>query len=157
MPSPLWSHSEGTFWGMGSGLTPQLITSALKGSWMWACDRAETCNSHCVLSSTGCLQRVGWDLSCPERLWSLLLWRYSKPAWMLSFAAYHREPALAGGWAGWSPEVHSNPYNSETFRVWVFHVAAVCTFCTTPDFFPHLQSEAIRMPKWKRFLRFAVS
>jgi len=32
---------------------------------------------------------------CPERLWSLLLWKYSKLIWMLSSTTYCREPALA--------------------------------------------------------------
>jgi len=36
---------------------------------------------------------------CLEKLWSLLLRRYSKSAWMLSCATYCREIALAGGWA----------------------------------------------------------
>jgi len=35
-------------------------------------------------SGTGCL----------ERLCSLLLWRYSKSAWMLSCSTYSRKPAL---------------------------------------------------------------
>jgi len=34
----------------------------------------------------------------PRKLWSLLLWRYSKPAWTLFFATYCREPALAQSW-----------------------------------------------------------
>jgi len=37
------------------------------------------------------------ETTCPERLWRLLLWRYSKLTWTLSFATYCREPALAGG------------------------------------------------------------
>jgi len=32
---------------------------------------------------------------CPERLWSLLPWRYSKPSRTLS-SLHSREPALAG-------------------------------------------------------------
>mgnify|MGYP001858805457 CR=1 FL=1 len=35
--------------------------------------------------------------SCPERLWRLL-WRCSKPTWILSCVTYCREPALVGGW-----------------------------------------------------------
>ena len=49
------------------------------------------------------------ETSCTERLWSLLPWRYSKPSWVLSCATYGREPALAGGWTRWSPEVPSAP------------------------------------------------
>jgi len=47
----------------------------------------------------------GWQSNgtgCPERLWSLLLWRYSKAACTLSCATYRREPVLAGDWAWWS-------------------------------------------------------
>jgi len=38
------------------------------------------------------------EQSCPKRLWSLLLWRYSRPSWILSCVIiYSREPALAEG------------------------------------------------------------
>ena len=37
---------------------------------------------------------------CPGRLWSLLLWRYSSPAWMRCCAAALGDPAWAGGWTG---------------------------------------------------------
>ena len=33
----------------------------------------------------------------PERLQSLLLWKYSKSTWTLSCVTYCREPALTGG------------------------------------------------------------
>lgn len=33
--------------------------------------------------------------SCLERAWRFLLWRKSKPTWMLSFATHCREPVLA--------------------------------------------------------------
>jgi len=36
---------------------------------------------------------------CPERSWNLLLWRYSKPAWMFSCGTYSRELVLAGDWS----------------------------------------------------------
>ena len=42
----------------------------------------------------------GWQsnrTSCPERLWSLLLWSYSKSAWILSCVAYYGERAFTGG------------------------------------------------------------
>ena len=48
---------------------------------------------------------------CPEKLLSLL-WRYSIAIWMLSCARYSREPASAGVWNRWSPEMPSNPYHS---------------------------------------------
>ena len=34
---------------------------------------------------------------CPGRLWSLLLWRYSRPTWTWSCAAYCRWPCLDRG------------------------------------------------------------
>ena len=37
-----------------------------------------------------------WN-SCPGRLWSLLVWRPSRPAWTPTCATWSREPALAGG------------------------------------------------------------
>ena len=45
---------------------------------------------------------------CPEQLWSLHLWRYSKPTWMRSCAACSRQR----GWTRWSQEVPSNSYHS---------------------------------------------
>jgi len=39
------------------------------------------------------LQSTG--ASCPERLQSLILWRYSKPVWTLPFVTYSREFASA--------------------------------------------------------------
>ena len=44
---------------------------------------------------TSCLW--GWwstGTGCPERLWSLLLWRYSRPAWTRSCAACCRWPCF---------------------------------------------------------------
>jgi len=37
---------------------------------------------------------------CPGRLWSLLLWRYSRPAWTRSCAACSRWPCF-GRQLGW--------------------------------------------------------
>lgn len=48
----------------------------------------------------------------PEGWWSLLLCRYSRLVWTPTCVNYHREPALAGGWTGGSPEVPSNPCDS---------------------------------------------
>ena len=45
---------------------------------------------------------------CPGRLWSLLLWRYSRPAWTRSSAVCCRQE----GWTRWPTEVPSNPYHS---------------------------------------------
>ena len=40
----------------------------------------------------------GWrSTGCPERLWSLLLWRYSKPTWTWSCAAWSRWPCFGRG------------------------------------------------------------
>ena len=55
----------GTNWGTGSSVWTWGGTSSL---WGWR--------------STG--------IVCPGRLWSLLLWRYSRPAWTRSCAAYCR-------------------------------------------------------------------
>lgn len=43
------------------------------------------------------LQSGWWSIGtgCSERLWSLFLWRYSRPDWMLTSATYCREPTLA--------------------------------------------------------------
>jgi len=49
---------------------------------------------------------------CPERLWSVLLCRYSRLVQTPTCATCCREPALAGVWTGWFPEVPSNCYNS---------------------------------------------
>lgn len=54
-----------------------------------------------------------WN-SCPEILWNLLFWRYSKPTWTLSSATFWREAVLEGG--GWSPEVYSDPCNSVAYK-----------------------------------------
>ena len=48
---------------------------------------------------------------CLEVLWSLVLWRYSWPAWMPTYVTCYKEPALAS-WIQWSLEVPSNPYSS---------------------------------------------
>lgn len=62
------------------------------------------------------LQRTG--TSCPDRLWNLLLRRYSKPAWTLSCVIYSGVSALVGGWARWSSEIPANPYNSLILWLW---------------------------------------
>jgi len=58
----------------------------------------------------------GWrstGTGCPGGLWSLLLWRYSRPAWTRSSAACCRWPWFGrGDWTRWPPEVPSNPYHS---------------------------------------------
>jgi len=48
----------------------------------------------------------------PEKLWSLLLWRYSRPIWTPTPVTCHRKPALVGDWTLWSLEVPSNPCKS---------------------------------------------
>jgi len=57
----------------------------------------------------------GWrstGTGCPQGLWSLLLWRYSKPTWTRSCAACCRWPCFGRGvWTRWSPEVPSNTYH----------------------------------------------
>jgi len=57
----------------------------------------------------------GWEnprTGCPERFWSLLLWRCAQPSWMVSCPTYCREPTLVGDWTRWSPEIPSNTYDS---------------------------------------------
>ena len=43
---------------------------------------------------------------CPEKLWSLPPWRYSKAIW--GWSPFLGDPAWAGGWIIWHPEVDSN-------------------------------------------------
>jgi len=62
----------GTNWSTGSSVWTRRRTSSLWGWW-----------------STG--------TGCPGRLWSLLLWRCSKPAWMRSCAACARWPCFGRG------------------------------------------------------------
>jgi len=62
----------GTKWSIGSSIWTWGRTSSL---WGWR--------------STG--------IGCPGRLWSLLLWRYSRPAWTRSCAACCRWPCFGRG------------------------------------------------------------
>jgi len=62
----------GTNWGTGSSIWTWGRTSSL---WGWRSP------------GTG----------CPERLWCLLLWRYSRPAWTRSCAACCRRPCFGRG------------------------------------------------------------
>ena len=78
----------GTKWSTGSSIWTWGRTSSL---WGWR--------------STG--------TGCPGRLWSLLLWSYSRPAWTRSSTAYCRWLCFGrGGWTRWPTEVPSNPYHS---------------------------------------------
>ena len=49
---------------------------------------------------------------CSDCLWSLFLWKYPRSAWLPSCVICYGEPAVAGGWTQWSPEVPSNFYSS---------------------------------------------
>jgi len=63
----------------------------------------------------GTSSQCGWQSTgtgCPGRLWSLLLWRCSRPSWTPTRAACCRGPALQGDRTQWSLEVPSSPYNS---------------------------------------------
>ena len=64
--------ATGTNWSIGSSIWTWGRTSSL---WGWR--------------STG--------TGCPGRLWSLILWRYSRPAWTRSCAAYCRWPCFGKG------------------------------------------------------------
>lgn len=46
--------------------------------------------------------------NCPERLWSILHWSYSKPTWMRSCARRTRRPIWQLVWIRCLPEVPSN-------------------------------------------------
>ena len=61
---------------------------------------------------------------CPGRLWSLLLWRYSSPAWTRSCAACSGWPCFSRSWTGWPTEVPSNPDHS----VWFCNVHWFCAY-----------------------------
>ena len=63
--------ATGTHWTIGSSTWTWRRTSSLWGWW-----------------STG--------IGCPEGLWILLLWRYSRPAWMWSCAVCSRWPFFGG-------------------------------------------------------------
>jgi len=80
--------ATGTNWSIGSSVWTWGRTSSL---WGWR--------------SPG----TGW----PGRLWSLLLWRYSGPAWTRSCAICSRWPCFGGGgWTRWPTEIPFNPYHS---------------------------------------------
>ena len=55
----------------------------------------------------------GWlstGTDCPERLWCLPPWRYSKAVWTWSWATGSKQPCLSReGQTRWPPEVPSNP------------------------------------------------
>jgi len=75
----------------------------------------ENLNIGCSIQTCRTSLQWGWwntGTGSPESLWSLLLWRYLRPAWMLTCVTYCRVLALAGGWPWWSLEVPSNPRNS---------------------------------------------
>ena len=58
----------------------------------------------------------GWrspGTGCPGRLWSLLLWRYWRPAWTMSCAACCRWPCFNRGDVDWV--THRGPFQPETF------------------------------------------
>ena len=54
-----------------------------------------------------------WALEkATQSLWSLLPWKYSRPAWMPTCGSCCRERVVIGSWIQWSLKVHSNTYNS---------------------------------------------
>lgn len=68
---------------------------------------------HLNLRKNSFIVRVmGAETDCPERWWSLLLTRHSRPAWMRTCTTCWRRSALAGSWAQWCPEGPFNPYGS---------------------------------------------
>ena len=83
---------------------------------------SKNCNTGSFIWTWGrtSLLWVWWSTAtgCPERLQSLLLWRYSRRTWTPSCVTFYVELASARGWIRWSPEVPSNPYNSVTLWFW---------------------------------------
>lgn len=62
---------------------------------------------------------------CAQRLWTLLLWRYSKPTWMQPTTGNQ----WVGSWTRWSPEVYSNTYSSVIlFLCWRISVSTFLGF-----------------------------
>ena len=96
-----------------------------KGTWppsfhlsVWT-GQGEMATNWSIGSSTpiykGTSSQWGWwstGTGCPGELWSLILWRYSRPIWMPTCTACCRVPALQGSWIRWALQVPSNPYNS---------------------------------------------
>ena len=93
---------------------------------------------------------------CPERLWSLLLWRYSRLVWIPTSVTYCRGPSLAGRLTQWSLAVPSNPCDSvilwwcflchkESFRVkflcwtrlYLWHITTGCGSQGVTTFITH--------------------
>ena len=60
---------------------------------------------------------------CPERLWSLLLWRYSRPAWTPTWATFSRELALSGGL---DPMISRGPFQPLQFCDSVILLSFLC-------------------------------
>lgn len=67
---------------------------------------------HTNMRKTSLLWGDSTGTGCPEKWWSLLLWRYSRPTWTLSCVTYSKGSALTRVWTMWSPEVTSKPYYS---------------------------------------------
>jgi len=79
----IWPTPFQWFVGTGQGV---MATKLSTGSSALTCERTSS--------------RWGWrstGTGCPGRLWSLLLWRYSRPIWTPTWAACSKEPALEGG------------------------------------------------------------
>ena len=86
-----------------------ILTVGDKGRWptsfQWSVEtgQGETAINCSIQSSApicaGTSQWGWWstEMGCPERLWVVLLWRYSRSVWMPTCATWCRGPALAGG------------------------------------------------------------
>lgn len=64
-------------------------------------------------------------MACPESLWSLHPWRYSRTVWRWSWATSYRWPCLS--WWAWSrrpPEVPSN-FSPAVMRYWKYWTGRV--------------------------------
>ena len=132
----LVSHKRGLHTGLPLAAFPAvqkhwlLLYIAGELSWGWTSRVAAECSGRLRYSTSqkGRIQEVPPEVekltlrecttgtSFPERLWSPSL-EIFKPTWTLTCAASCREPALAGCWTRWSPEVPSNPYDVSTLEM----------------------------------------
>ena len=95
----------------------------------WECSALITVRSSCSIWTWGRTSSLwGWQSTgtgCPGRLWSLLLWRYSRPAWTRSCAACCR-------WRCFGRRVGpDNPQRSLPTPNILWFCKVLFSFCTT--------------------------
>ena len=74
---------------------------------------------------------------CPGRLWSLFLWRYSRPTWTRSSAACSR--LCQGVWNRRQTEVPSNPDHSVILWISLWLIWVHCPVCARSQLLAHPQ------------------